>query len=141
MFFCYICIMSKEELPDKDKYVPKRTFGNHNAVGNKKGSIHKHTKITREIIAHALSGQEVNIMDALEKLSSKNPEAYINAIAKLLNYAVPKLQSTEIKSDNTRKIQINLDDNISIEELKLKMEDLKNDTEDDDLADFIEIDG
>ena len=79
----------KDEMPNPENYTPKRTFGHHNGTGRKKGSITKSTKITREIIAHALSGQEVNIMDALEKLSSKNPEAYISAIAKLLNYAVP----------------------------------------------------
>ena len=131
----------KDKMPNPDSYTPKRTFGHHNGTGRKKGSITKSTKITREIIAHALSGQEVNIMDALEKLSSKNPEAYISAIAKLLNYAVPKLQSTEIKSDNNRKIQINLDDSVSIDELKLKMESLKDDDDedDDDLADYIEV--
>ena len=132
----------KDEMPNPENYIPKRTFGHHNGTGRKKGSITKSTKITREIIAHALSGQEVNIMDALEKLSTKNPEAYISAIAKLLNYAVPKLQSTEIKSDNSRKIQINLDDSVSIDELKLKMESLKDDDDDDDddLADYIEVD-
>ena len=130
----------KDEMPNPDNYTPKRVFGHHNGTGRKKGSIAKSTKITREIIAHALSGQEVNIMDALEKLSSKNPEAYINAIAKLLNYAVPKLQSTEIKSENSRKIEINLDDNVSIDELKLKMESLKNEgDDDDDLADYVEV--
>ena len=130
----------KDEMPNPDNYTPKRVFGHHNGTGRKKGSIAKSTKITREIIAHALSGQEVNIMDALEKLSSKNPEAYINAIAKLLNYAVPKLQATEIKSENSRKIEINLDDNVSIDELKLKMESLKNEgDDDDDLADYVEV--
>ncbi len=130
----------KDEMPNPDNYTPKRVFGHHNGTGRKKGSIAKSTKITREIIAHALSGQEVNIMDALEKLSSKNPEAYINAIATLLNYAVPKLQSTEIKSENSRKIEINLDDNVSIDELKLKMESLKNEgDDDDDLADYVEV--
>tara|TARA_A100001515_G_scaffold83138_1_gene65912 strand:+ start:527 stop:937 length:411 start_codon:yes stop_codon:yes gene_type:complete len=129
-----------DDMPNPDSYTPKRVFGHHNGTGRRKGSITKSTKITREIIAHALSGQEVNIMDALEKLSSKNPEAYINAIAKLLNYAVPKLQSTEIKSENSRKIEINLDDNVSIDELKLKMESLKNeDADDDDLADYVEV--
>ena len=82
----------------------------------------------------------VDKKSTLEKLSSKNPEAYINAIAKLLNYAVPKLQSTEIKSENSRKIEINLDDNVSIDELKLKMESLKNEgDDDDDLADYVEV--
>jgi len=132
----------KEDLPNPESYTPKRTFGHHNGTGRRKGSISKNTKITREILANALSGQEVNIMDALEKLSAKNPEAYINAIAKLLNYAMPKLQSTEIKSENSRKIEIKLDDNVSLDELKAKMENLqRDDDDDDDLADYIEIDG
>jgi hypothetical protein len=135
--------MSEEDkLPNPDKYTPKRTFGHHNGTGRKKGSITKTTKITREILANALSGQEVNIMDALEKLSAKNPEAYINAIAKLLNYAMPKLQSTEIKAENSRKIEIKLDDNVSLDELKAKMENLERESDDDDdLADYVEIDG
>ena len=132
----------KDKLPDTENYTPKRTFGHHNGTGRKKGSITKTTKITREILANALSGQEVNIMDALEKLSAKNPEAYINAIAKLLNYAMPKLQSTEIKAENSRKIEIKLDDNVSLDELNAKMENLeRDDDDDDDLADYVEIDG
>ena len=134
----------KDKLPDTENYTSKRTFGHHNGTGRKKGSITKTTKITREILANALSGQEINIMDALEKLSAKNPEAYINAIAKLLNYAMPKLQSTEIKAENSRKIEIKLDDNISLDDLKAKMENLERDNEDDDdddLSDYIEIDG
>jgi len=132
----------KKDLPNTENYTPKRTFGHHNGTGRRKGSITKTTKITREILANALSGQEVNIMDALEKLSAKNPEAYINAIAKLLNYAMPKLQSTEIKAENSRKIEIKLDDNVSLDELKAKMENLeRDDDDDDDLADYVEIDG
>ena len=134
--------MSEEEkLPNTENYTPKRTFGPHNGTGRRKGSISKNTKITREILANALSGQEVNIMDALEKLSAKNPEAYINAIAKLLNYAMPKLQSTETKAENSRKIEIKLDDNVSLDELKAKMENLEREDDDDDLADYVEIDG
>ncbi len=133
----------EDKNPNKESYIPKRTFGHHNGTGRRKGSITKTTKITREILANALSGQEINIMDALEKLSAKNPEAYINAIAKLLNYAMPKLQSTEIKAENSRKIEIKLDDNISLDDLKAKMENLERDNEDDDddLSDYIEIDG
>ena len=55
----------KDEMPNPDNYTPKRVFGHHNGTGRKKGSIAKSTKITREIIAHALSGQEVNIRKAV----------------------------------------------------------------------------
>ena len=122
------------------KTLPKRTFGHHNVTHGKKGSIHKNTKITREILANALAGQEVNVRDALEKLAQRNPEAYINAIAKLLNYAMPKLQSTEITTESTKKIEINLDNNISIDDLKAKMEALEREDDIEDVE-FEDLDG
>jgi hypothetical protein len=122
------------------KTVPKRHFGNHNAKPKQKGSITKNTKITREILANALAGQEVNVKDALEKLAQKNPEAYINAIAKLLNYAMPKLQSTEITAQSSKKIEINLDNNISIDDLKAKMEALEREDDIEDIE-FEDLDG
>ena len=122
------------------KTLPKRTFGHHNVTSKKKGSVHKNTKITREILANALAGQEVNVRDALEKLAQKNPEAYINAIAKLLNYAMPKLQSTEITAQSSKKIEINLDNNISIDDLKAKMEALEREDDIEDIE-FEDLDG
>ena len=93
-------------MEEKKKGNPAFVVGN--ALGGRtKGSMNRVTKFSREVLTMALAGQEKNIMFALEELAEKNPEAYINAIAKLLNYAVPKLQSTEIKSDNSRKIQKN----------------------------------
>ena len=118
------------------KTLPKRVFGNHNSIPKQKGTIRKNTKITREILANALAGQEVNVKDALEQLAQKNPEAYINAIAKLLNYAMPKLASTEITEKSSKKIEINLDNNISLDELRSKMEALENDVEDVDFEDL-----
>jgi hypothetical protein len=118
------------------KTVPKRHFGNHNALPKQKGSITKNTKITREILANALAGQEVNVKDALEKLAQKNPEAYINAIAKLLNYAMPKLASTEITEKSSKKIEINLDNNISLDDLRAKMQSLEDDAEDVEFEDL-----
>jgi len=76
----------------------------------------------------------------LEKLAQKNPEAYINAIAKLLNYAMPKLQSTEITTESTKKIEINLDNNISIDDLKAKMEALEREDDIEDVE-FEDLDG
>jgi len=114
-----------------------RLFEKGNTYGaNKKGGKHQVTKFSREVLSMALAGQEVNIRVALEKLFEKNPEAYINAVAKLLNYAIPKLQATEIKGNTLKKIEISLDDNISIDELKQKMEALQNDAED---TDYIEV--
>jgi hypothetical protein len=83
----------------------------------------------------ALAGQEKNIMFALEELAEKNPEAYINAVSKLLNYAIPKLQSTEVNSKSASKIEITLDDTMTVDDLKRRMEEMEADE-----TDYEEID-
>ena len=108
-----------------------RLFQKGNTYGaNKKGGKHQVTKFSREVLSMALAGQEVNIRVALEKLFEKNPEAYINAVAKLLNYAIPKLQATEISANGNTKIEITLDDSMSVEELKAKMAEMEADDTD-----------
>jgi len=118
------------------KKVVGRPFQVGNAVGGRtKGSVNKVTKFSREVLTLALAGQEENIRNALEKLSEKNPEAYINAVAKLLNYAIPKLQSTEINTGGNTKIEITLDDNMSVDDLKRRMEEMEAEE-----TDFEEVD-
>ena len=94
-------------MEEKKKKVVGRPFKVGNTVGGRtKGSMNKVTKFSREVLTLALAGQEENIRNALEKLSQKNPEAYIGAVAKLLNYAIPKLQATEITANGNTKIEI-----------------------------------
>lgn len=124
-------------MSEEKKKVIGRPFAVGNAVGGRtKGALNKTTKFSREVLTLALAGQEENIRQALEKLSKKNPEAYINAVAKLLNYAIPKLQSTEISSNGNAKIEITLDDSMSVDDLKRRMAEME--AED---ADFEDIDG
>ena len=125
-FYYYICTME-----EKKKKVVGRPFKVGNTVGGRtKGSMNKVTKFSREVLTLALAGQEENIRNALEKLSQKNPEAYIGAVAKLLNYAIPKLQATEISANGNTKIEITLDDSMSVEELKAKMAEMEADDAD-----------
>ena len=63
-------------------------------------------KMTRKSLAYALEGQPVKIKMALDILFEEDARAYIDAIAKLMNYAMPKLSSTEIKRDEDIKNQI-----------------------------------
>ena len=99
-----------------------------NTVGGRTvGSMNKVTKFSREVLTMALAGQEENIRNALEKLAEKNPEAYIGAVAKLLNYAIPKLQATEISANGNTKIEITLDDSMSVDQLKAKMAEMEAD--------------
>ena len=72
----------------------------------KKSHAREMAKISRTSVAYALEGQPVKIKMALDLLFDEDPRAYIDAIAKLLNYAVPKLSSTEIKHEGDKKIEI-----------------------------------
>ena len=72
-------------MEEKKKRVVGKPFEVGNTVGGRtKGSMNRVTKFSREVLTLALAGQEENIRNALEKLSQKNPEAYISAVANYL---------------------------------------------------------
>ena len=90
------------------KYFPNG--GEINTEGRKKGSKSNVgvTKMSRNAITWALEGHSTKIRLALDALFEHNPEAYISAVAKLLNYTVPKLSSNEITDTTTKKVKIEL---------------------------------
>lgn len=98
----------------------------------------KMAKISRTSVAYALEGQPIKIKMALDLLFDEDPRAYIDAIAKLLNYAVPKLSSSEVKNTSDRKIEIKLEDGATLEDIKRQLEEIENDNAQD--IDFEEID-
>ena len=67
----------------------KGTSGN--PIGRPKGSVSTTTKLIREHISQAIDGNK--IMEMLDKIDS--PTEYINAISKLLPYAVGKKKAYE----------------------------------------------
>ena len=67
----------------------KGTSGN--PIGRPKGSVSTTTKLIREHISQAIDGNK--IMEMLDKIDS--PTEYINAISKLLPYAVGKVKAFE----------------------------------------------
>ncbi len=93
-------------------------------------------KMTRKSLAYALEGQPVKIKMALDILFEEDPRAYIDAIAKLMNYAMPKLSSTEIKKDTDTKIEINLNEGATLDDIKNQIRGL----EDADDIDYAEVD-
>ena len=92
-------------------------------------------KMTRKSLAYALEGQPVKIKMALDILFDEDPRAYIDAIAKLMNYAMPKLQSTEIKKDTETKIEIKLNEGATLDDIKNQIRGLE-DAEDIDYTDL-----
>ena len=67
----------------------KGTSGN--PIGRPKGSVSTTTKLIREHISQAIDGNKIKEM--LDKIES--PTEYINAISKLLPYAVGKKKAYE----------------------------------------------
>lgn len=102
----------------------------------KNNEVRQVAKMTRKSLAYALEGQPVKIKMALDILFDEDPRAYIDAIAKLMNYAIPKLQSTEIRKDTDTKIEINLNEGATLDDIKKQIRGL-DDTED---IDFTEVD-
>ena len=82
----------------------------------------KTTAMSRNALAWALEGHSTKIKMALEKLFDKDPEAYINAVAKLMNYTVPKLSSSEITDNTSKRIKVDFNDDISIDELRKRLD-------------------
>ena len=107
-----------------EKFFPNG--GKINTKGRKKGEKNNVTitKISRNALTWALEGHSTKIRLALDALFEQNPEAYINAISKLLNYTVPKLSSSEITDTTTKKVKIELNDDVSIEDLRAKLNEL-----------------
>ena len=93
-------------------------------------------RMTRKSLAYALEGQPVKIKMALDILFEQDPRSYIDAIAKLMNYAMPKLSSTEIKKDTDTKIEINLTEGATLDDIKNQIRGLE-DAED---VDYTELD-
>ena len=93
-------------------------------------------RMTRKSLAYALEGQPVKIKMALDILFEQDPRSYIDAIAKLLNYAMPKLSSTEIKRDSETKIEIKLNEGATLDDIKNQIRGLE-DAED---VDYTELD-
>jgi len=109
-----------------EKFFPNG--GKINTEGRKAGEKNNivTTKISRNALTWALEGHSTKIRMALDKLFDQNPEAYINAVSKLLNYTVPKLTSSEINDKTTKKVKIELNDDVSIEELRAKLDEINN---------------
>ena len=133
--------IGKEAMKKRPKVSPiGRIDENYNktpkALEPKNTEVRQLAKMTRKSLAYALEGQPVKIKMALDILFDEDPRAYIDAIAKLMNYAMPKLSATEIKKDTDTKIEIKLNEGATLDDIKKQIRGLE-DAED---IDYTEID-
>lgn len=110
---------------ETEKIIKKNPPTLSNPNGRKKGEPNKITKMSRSALAWALEGHSYKIKIALDKLFEESPEAYIGAITKLMNYTVPKLSSNEITDNTSKKIKIDFNDDISIDDIKAKLKEIE----------------
>jgi hypothetical protein len=85
----------------------RTSFKKGEAKGKPKGALNRTTKQSHELFVYIMNGQVNYIEDALNKILMSDPEKYINALSKLLQYYIPR--KTDVTSDNER-IQIKLPD-------------------------------
>ena len=102
----------------------------------KNTEVRQVARMTCKSLSYALEGQPVKIKMALDILFDEDPRAYIDAIAKLLNYALPKLSSTEIRKDTDTQIEIKLNEGTTLDDIKKQIRGLEE-AED---IEFTEID-
>ena len=136
-------MMSEEKKQVGDEAMKKRVYNIDANLKRKPKSLlpvnndtRKLARMTRKSLAYALEGQPVKIKMALDMLFDEDPRAYIDAIAKLMNYAMPKLSSTEIKKETDTSIEIKLTEGATLEDIKRQIRGL----EDADDIDYIELD-
>ena len=63
---------------------------------------------------------------ALDRIFEEDAKLYIDAISKLMNYAVPKLSSTEIKDNTSKKIEVKLGKDATVDDIRKQLEYIKD---------------
>tara|TARA_R110002020_G_scaffold120148_5_gene273849 strand:- start:3853 stop:4317 length:465 start_codon:yes stop_codon:yes gene_type:complete len=99
----------------KDNIKSKRTRGKN-----------KLSNLSRQTLIHALDGHSFKIKMALDQIFAEDPKLYIDAISKLLNYTIPKLSATEVTDNSVKKVEVVLDKNATIEDLKKQLKDIES---------------
>lgn len=94
------------------------------ALEPKNTQLAKTARMTRKSLAYALEGQPVKIKKALDILFEQDAGRYIDAVAKLMNYAMPKLSSSEVKKETNTKIEVNLTEGATLEDIKRQIREL-----------------
>tara|TARA_R110002096_G_scaffold217142_3_gene405167 strand:+ start:208 stop:489 length:282 start_codon:yes stop_codon:yes gene_type:complete len=74
--------------------------------GREKGTPNKVTQKTRDFISDLLEREQLNILEALEKIRLKDPTEYLKQWNALLEYSTPKLARAEIVGDKEAPVSV-----------------------------------
>jgi len=74
-------------------------------MGRPKGAVNKVTKSFRETIQRVLDANHDNVSKWLETVAAEDPGKALDLVAKLAEYAAPKLARTELVGDADRPVK------------------------------------
>lgn len=76
--------------------------------GRPKGAANKTTKQAREVLTAIIDGQIPHAQAALDSLRKRDPKGYIDALTKLAEFVLPKLNRTQHAGDDENPLQVNV---------------------------------
>jgi hypothetical protein len=82
--------------------------GKREGAGRKEGVPNKITAQQKEMITAILDNELPFISEVLEKLRSKNPDAYMRHVISLTEFNVAKMQRTEIANEDGSNLVIEI---------------------------------
>jgi Na+-transporting NADH:ubiquinone oxidoreductase subunit NqrD len=77
-----------------------RIKGTAKSGGRKQGTPNKTTKEARELFVQIMNDEIPNIKEALQQIKAESPVKYVDALAKLFQYTIPK--QLDVTSDGER---------------------------------------
>jgi hypothetical protein len=91
-------------MPKGKRGFAKGQSGNPN--GRKNGAPNKTTKEARELFISIMNGEIENVQEALSRVLEEAPSKYLDALAKLLQYTMPK--QIDVTSDGDKITDVNV---------------------------------
>lgn len=76
--------------------------------GRPKGTVNKATQNAREAIARFVDNNAGRLEGWLDQIAEKDPEAAFDAVMKVAEYHIPKLQRSEITGKDGEKLNITI---------------------------------
>jgi len=98
-------------MPKGKKGFVKGQSGNPN--GRNPGAPNKTTKEARELFVSIMNGEIENVQEALSKVLNDSPSKYLDALAKLLQYTMPKQVDITTEGEKITDVNVTYIDKIN----------------------------
>jgi hypothetical protein len=83
-----------------------KSKGDPKSGGRKAGTPNRTTKEARELFVSIMNNEIDNIEEALKKVRDESPAKYLDAVAKLFQYTIPKQLDVTTDGDKINSIKL-----------------------------------